>query len=314
MKPPGKAPHSFIILTGPTGVGKSELGVLLAKRLNAEIISADSMQVYRYFDIGSAKPSEEMRRRVPHHLIDAVDPSDEYNANIFRSDAEALIARLREEGKTPLVVGGTGLYLKALTQGLDCAVKPDISVRQQIMMEMREKGVERMHEELAVADPDSAQSIKPRDKSRIVRALEVYRVTGRPLSYFHQRDREKENPPCPAALFVLNMPRKDLYARIDRRVDAMLAVGLVEEVRGLLEKGYSPDLKPFQGLGYKQVLPYLAGECDYETMVQAIKQETRHYAKRQLTWFRKMEGAVWVDIEEGEDREEVAKRILWHFS
>ena len=312
MRPTRKAFLSFIILTGPTGIGKSELGVLLAKRLNAEIISADSMQVYRYFDIGAAKPSEEMRRQIPHHLIDAVDPSEEYNANLFRSDAEALIAHLREKGKTPLVVGGTGLYLKALTQGLECAVKPDPSIREQIMIEMREKGVERMHEELTLVDPDSAQAIKPRDRSRIIRALEVYRATGRPLSHFHRRDREKENPPCPAALFVLNMPRKDLYARIDRRVDDMLAAGLVEEVRGLLEKGYSRDLKPFQGLGYKQVLPYLAGECDHETMVRAIKQETRRYAKRQLTWFRKMEGAVWVDREEGEDQEEVVKRILSH--
>lgn len=304
------SPLPLIILTGPTGIGKSELGILLARHLNAEIISADSMQVYRYFDIGSAKPTREMRAQIPHHLIDVVDPSEEYNVNLFRDDAVALMARLRNEGKTPLMVGGTGLYLQALTQGLECAVKPDPIIREAILNEMREKGVEWMHEELRKVDPDSAKAIKPRDRSRIIRALEVYRATGRSLSHFHRRDRERDNPRNPAALFVLNMPRKDLYARIERRVDAMLTAGLVEEVRGLLERGYSRNFKPFQGLGYKQMLPYLDGSYDEEAMIRAIKQETRRYAKRQLTWFRKMKDAVWMNIEEGEKRETVCERIL----
>lgn len=301
----------LIILAGPTGIGKSEFGAALAERVNGEIISADSMQVYRHFDIGSAKPSLELRNKVPHHLIDILDPVEEYNASLFKEDAERIISRLRGEGRTPVVVGGTGLYIKSLTHGLECAAAPSPGLRRELRSEMKQKGVEKLHEELARVDPASAAAISPRDRVRIERALEVFKSTGKPLSEFHEQDRKKKEPPGFAvSLIILSAPRRHIYSRIEARVDSMLERGLVEEVKGLLDSGYSRELKPFMGLGYKQVLGYLDGGCGYAGMVDSIKKETRHYAKRQLTWFRKMEGARWISIEEGDRQETILRKIM----
>ncbi len=289
---------TLIILTGPTGIGKSEMGVSLARELETEIISADSMQVYQHFDVGTAKPPPELRNQVRHHLMDFIHPQDEYNVYLFRQDAEKLISEFHRKGKTPLVVGGTGLYIKALTEGLDCGSRPGAEIREAITEEMKIKGTEKMHEELAVVDPVSANAINPNDSFRIQRALETYRETGRPLSELHLEDREKAVPQYKVICLVLNMPREKLYARIENRVDAMLEAGLIREVQDLLDKGFSRESKPFMGLGYKQVLAYLDGADTFETMVRNIKKETRHYAKRQLTWFRKTRDAVWVNMEE----------------
>ena len=292
----------LIILTGPTGIGKSEIAVLLARQLKTEIISADSMQVYQDFHIGTAKPPPELREKVPHHLIDFVHPKEEYNVYLFKRDAERLMGDFHKTGKTPLVVGGTGLYIKALTDGLGCGSRPGDEIRRTVSEEMKIKGSEKMHEELALVDPVSAKSIKPNDRFRIQRALETYRETGRPQSELHLEDQEKSAPKYKAICLVLNMPRENLYARIEKRVDSMLEMGLVREVEDLLERGFQRDLKLFTGLGYKQVLAYLDGAESYETMVKNIKQETRRYAKRQLTWFRKIKDAHWINIEEGEER------------
>jgi tRNA dimethylallyltransferase len=300
----------LIILTGPTGVGKSELGSALAENLNGEIISADSMQVYKYFDIGSAKPSYKLRKKVPHHLVDILEPDEEYNASLFREDAEKIIRRLHGEGKTPVVVGGTGLYIKSLTHGLECATEPSPAIRQEIRWEMKQKGVEKMHGELARVDPVSSRVISPNDPVRIERALEVYRSTGRPLSEFNKQDIKKSAPRFDISLIVLNAPRNYLYSRIETRVDSMMEEGLVDEVLDLLKRGYSRKLKPFMGLGYKQVLTLIDGVDSLQTVVDSIKKETRHYAKRQLTWFRKMEGARWVFFEEGDLPETILEKIL----
>lgn len=301
----------LIILAGPTGIGKSDFGAALAERVGGEVISADSMQVYRHFDIGSAKPSLESRKKVPHHLIDILDPDEEYNASLFREDAGKIIRRLHGEGRTPVVVGGTGLYIKSLTHGLECATAPSPGLRLELRSEMKRKGVEKLHGELAEIDPASAAAISPRDRVRIERALEVFKATGKPLSEFHEHDRKNKGPSeFAVSLIILTAPRKYIYSRIEARVDSMLERGLVEEVKGLLDRGYSRELKPFMGLGYKQVLGYLDGGSDYAAMVDSIKKETRHYAKRQLTWFRKMEGARWVSIEDGDQPEAVLRKIM----
>jgi len=297
----------LIILTGPTGIGKSELGLRLAQSLDTEIISADSLQVYKYFDIGSAKPPREYREAVLHHLMDWVEPEEEYNADCFRKDAEAIIRSLHERGKIPLVVGGTGLYIKTLTHSLDCAVRPDREIRARIREEMRVRGLAGMHAELERIDPVSATAINHGDRVRIERALEVYRKTGRTMTELRSGEGRSTVPRYRVALIVLHSSRENIYARIERRVDSMLKQGLVEEVRGLLQKGYSRDLKPFTGLGYQQALSFLDGDADYPTMAGSIKKETRHYAKRQLTWFRGMEGARWLDV--GEGAEKTVKKI-----
>ncbi len=288
------SPLPIILLAGPTGVGKTALSLELARRLRTDIVNADSMQVYRYLDIGTAKPTAEERRLVRHHLLDVVDPDQSFDAGRYLELAQPVIEVLHRREKVPIVVGGTGLYMKVLLRGICPGAPDDPQLRRQLMAEERQHGLSRLHEELQRVDPVLAGKIHGNDRQRILRALEVYRLTGRPLSFWHAQHRFARKR-YPAVKIFLQRSRESLYQRIDERVHSMLAHGFVEEVRGLLEQGYHPGLKPMQSLGYRQLVQYLQGACDLPTAIREIQRDTRRYAKRQLTWFRGDAEFCWWD-------------------
>jgi tRNA dimethylallyltransferase len=284
--------RNIVILLGPTGVGKSRTAVTLALRFGGEIINGDSIQVYRGFDIGTDKPTAGDRRGIPHHLIDSVDPGTQFTAADFVREALGAAADIAGRGRLPFVVGGTGLYLKALVEGLFPGPGRHPALRAELEAEARAKGLEALFRELQQADPSYARTIRSRDRIRIIRALEVYRLTGKPLSE-HFRETV---PPAKGANIVktgLGLEREALHRRIEERVDRMFERGLVEEVRGLLEKGMAEDAPPFRALGYRHVLSLLRGEISEDEARARTKKDTRQYAKRQLTWFRKMPGVAW---------------------
>jgi tRNA dimethylallyltransferase len=284
-----------LILLGPTAVGKTRLSLRLAEILKTEILSADSRQVYRGMDIGTAKPTREERERVRHHLIDVVDPGQAFDAGMFREGAMGVIDGLHRAGKIPLVVGGTGLYIRTLTEGLCEAPKADPEVREALLREEDEKGEGTLYSELVRVDPVSARRIHPKDRIRILRALEVYRVMGRPLSAIQ----EETTVPAQRYRFCfvgLTMDREGLYRRIEDRVDDMVARGLEEEVRGFVDRGYDERLPSMRGLGYKQWLGCLRGDYDRREAVRLLKRDTRRYAKRQMTWFRKDDRIRWMEV------------------
>jgi tRNA dimethylallyltransferase len=287
-------PGPFLALAGPTGVGKTERSLALAGALGAEIVSADSRQVFRRLDVGTAKPDPEARARVRHHFVDELDPGEPWSAGRFARAAEERIAGILARGCVPLVVGGSTLYLDALLHGLADVPAAPPELRAELGREAATaEGRARLVEELARADPAAAAAIDAANPRRLVRALEVLRATGRPASSFLAA------APLPAyrwRVVVLTRPRADLYARIDARVDAMLAAGLVEENRRLLGAGLRPDTDPLRTIGYREPMAYLREEVGYEEMVRLLKQNTRRYAKRQLTWFRRWPHAMWVDL------------------
>ncbi len=272
------------VLVGPTGVGKTEVALRLARRLTAEIVNADSLQVYRELDIGTAKPTIEERRLTPHHLIDVVDPPEPYDAARYCRQGRAVLREMAERGAPPLVVGGTGLYIKALLHGLfDMEVAPGL-VRERLRQEIATAGLGSLYQRLQRLDPDTARRLHPNDTYRILRALEVVEATGQPLSALHQAHRFPESP-YTALKIGLILPRQELYHRIEARVMAMLAQGWLAEVEELLKR-YPPDLKPLQSLGYRHLIRYHGGEWGWEEALALLTRDTRHYAKRQLTWFR----------------------------
>jgi tRNA dimethylallyltransferase len=284
--------RNLVIILGPTGVGKSRTAVSLALRFEGEIINGDSIQVYRGFDIGTDKPAPEDRRRVPHHLIDTVDPRVQFTAADFVKEALRAAVEISGRGRVPFVVGGTGLYLKALVDGLFPGPGRDPDLRAELEAEARDKGLEGLFLRLREVDPDYARTIRSRDRMRIIRALEVYRLTGRPLSE-HFRNTVPPTGRANVIRIGLELERQVLYRRIDERVERMFAGGLVEEVRGLLAAGIGEDAPPFRALGYKHVLNVLRGAISEEEARALTKTDTRHYAKRQITWFRKMAGVAW---------------------
>ena len=285
----------MVILTGPTAVGKSALSIALAKKINAEIISADSMQVYRHMDIGSAKITPEEMCGVPHYLIDELEPAEEFHVVRFVELAKQHMETIYAKGKIPLIVGGTGFYIQALLYDIDFTEQEcDEAYRSRLEQLADEKGVEYLHEMLREVDPESAEAIHVNNRKRVIRALEFYHLTGEKISVHNERERAKESP-YNFAYFVLSDDRATLYERIDRRVDAMVAQGLVEEVARLKEMGCNRDMVSMQGLGYKEILAYLNGDCTLEEAVYIIKRETRHFAKRQLTWFRRERDVIWFD-------------------
>lgn len=284
----------MVILLGPTGVGKSAASLALAERFDAEIISADSMQVYRHLDIGTAKPGPEERRRVRHHLIDLVEPDEEFNAAIYRDEARKVVADLKMRNKRGLVVGGAGFYIRAFLKGLFPCPPKDEGLRQKLMDEAERLGRAHLHNRLRKVDPESAARLAERDLVRIMRALEVYELTGRPLSA-HIKAHGFSEEPFDTLKVGLYRERDELYERIEKRVDGMLSAGLVEEVRGLLSEGYSPDIKPFRSLTYKHVIACLQKRTDPDEAVKRIKRDTRRYAKRQMTWFRAEGGILWLN-------------------
>jgi len=274
----------LIVILGPTAVGKSALALELAQAYDGEIISADSMQVYRQMDIGTAKPSREDRARIPHHLIDVVDPDEPFNAALFVEQAVQVIDRLHRLGKPVFVVGGTGLYIRALLGGLLGSPGPDEVLRAQWKTVRDEKGVHHLHEQLRRLDPRAAGRIHPHDAVRIVRALEVLALTGESIVGKQAEHRFAERR-FRSLKIGLRLEREPLFARIEARVDAMLAAGLVDEVAGLVARGYDASLKPMQSLGYRHIGGYLRGEGDLADAIRRLKRDTRHYAKRQQTWF-----------------------------
>jgi tRNA dimethylallyltransferase len=286
-----------IAIVGPTATGKTDTAIHLAMALNGEIISADSMAVYRGMDIGTAKPNAKDREAVPFYLLDAADPDEPFSAARFKTLAEEALAVIRERGHQPLVVGGTGLYVRVLLDDFGLTQTPaNPALRARLNAEAQEQGTPVLHARLAEADPQAAERIHPNDRVRIVRALEVLELTGIPISVQQAEDAARRRPRL-SRKFGLTLPRDALYWRIDRRVDAMIAAGLEEEVRRLLARGFSPTLTSLQSLGYKEMVAYLQGECDFQTAVEAIKQNTRRFAKRQMTWFRADPEIVWVDVE-----------------
>jgi len=284
-----------LVLAGPTAVGKTKLGIALAEALGGEVVSADSRQVYKYMDIGTAKPTPEQRARVPHHMIDLVLPDEYFSAGRYASLAAEAVKDVARRGKLPIVVGGSGLYLSALFDGLFEEKAKDPALRRALRERAEREGTEALHRELAEVDPEAASRIHPRDLQRIVRALEVYRTTGRPISEWQKERR----PPLEAdVLWVgLNLDRRKLYRRIDLRVEDMFRRGLVEEVRALLEMGYGPELPALKTVGYKEVFPYLQGRRSMEETIAQVKTDTHSYARRQLIWFRRDPRIRWLDAE-----------------
>ena len=281
-----------VILLGPTGAGKSKLAMELADALGGEIISADSMQVYRYMDIGTAKPTPEEQKRVRHHLIDLVAPDQPFHAGLYRALGRKVINQLWMSGKSIWVVGGTGLYIKALTRGPFSGHQVDQTVRERLKLEAKEKGEAFLYQRLKDVDPKTASQLHPHDLFRTIRALEVFDSTGVPISFFRERHRFEERPYLTLKI-GLQMDRKVLYRRIEERVEEMIDRGFLQEVKGLMEKGYGSDLKPMQGLGYKQMVQFLSKRSGWDEAVREIKRDTRHYAKRQWTWFKTDPEVCW---------------------
>lgn len=306
--------NKLLILTGPTAVGKTALSLRLAKEIGGEIISADSMQIYKYMDIGSAKIMPEEMEGVPHHLVDVLDPREEFNVFRFQEMAKEAMRGIYGRGHVPIVVGGTGFYIQALLYDIDFTRQEDQgALRQRWEEAAREKGSEFLHRELEKIDPVSAALIHPNNQKRIIRALEFYELNGVPISAHNQEQRQKESP-YSYRYFVLNEDRTLLYQKIDRRVDTMVEMGLVEEVQRLKEMGYQKNMVSMQGLGYKEILAYLEGECTLEEAVFLIKRDTRHFAKRQLTWFRRERDVIWLEKKEfGYDPDKILKFMRKEF-
>jgi len=285
----------LVILTGPTAVGKTALSIKLASEIGGEIISADSMQVYRQMDIGSAKIKPEEMGGIPHHLIDILEPEEEFNVCLFEKLALEAMEQIYERGHIPVVVGGTGFYIQALLYQIDFTEEEtDTAYRDKLWQLGEEKGNHYLHELLRKVDPESAEEIHENNRKRVIRALEFYENCGKPISTHNKEQRQKTSA-YNSCYFVLTDDRKKLYERIESRVDQMLSKGLVDEVRTLKELGCNASMVSMQGLGYKEILEYLDGRCSLLEAVEKIKKETRHFAKRQLTWFRREKDVIWID-------------------
>jgi tRNA dimethylallyltransferase len=295
----------LIILLGPTGVGKTAIALRIAEQCGGEIISADSMQVYRGMDIGTAKPTPEERRRVRHHLLDVADPDEPFHVSRYCDLARGVIARLRREGKPVIVAGGTGLYIRALLGGLINGPGADESLRQTMKEEVQQGGVSALYEKLRSRDAKAAERINPHDTVRIIRALEVLELTGRSISDYQREHRFREKP-YETLKIGLTLPREQLQARIAIRADRMIADGFVDEVRRLLAGGYDRSLKPMQSLGYRHLVAHIDGEQNLETAIRLIKRDTSHYAKRQMTFFAADREISWLTPE---DHAAAAERI-----
>lgn len=284
----------LVILTGPTAVGKTKLSIALAKAIGGEIISADSMQVYRHMDIGSAKIRLEEMEGIPHYLVDVLEPWEEFHVVRFQQMAKEAMKKIREHGHIPILVGGTGFYIQAIVKDIDFTENEASPYREELTRLAEEKGADFLYEKLQKVDPKSAQIIHAHNVKRIIRALEFYQMTGKKISEHNKEQREKSSP-YQFTYFVLQDERTKLYKRIEARIDEMLQDGLIEEVTALKEMGLKRGMVSMQGLGYKEILAYLDGECTLEEAVEILKRDTRHFAKRQITWFRREEEVIWLD-------------------
>lgn len=301
----------LIILTGPTASGKTELSVRLAQAVNGEIISADSIQVYKYMDIGSAKVTADEMQGIKHYLIDEIYPDEEFNIFIFKELAKKYADEIYAKGKIPIIVGGTGFYIQSLLYDIEFSEEEnDKSYRAQLEVLAKEKGVHYLHEMLRAVDEKSAEDIHENNVKRVIRALEYFKLTGQKMSEHNAIQKEKQSP-YNFKYFVLNPERDLLYERINKRIDIMLDNGLTDEVRELMEKGYGRELVSMQGIGYKEIAAYLCDEMTFEEAVYALKQNTRHFAKRQLTWFRREKSVDFIDFETfGNDKEKILDYVI----
>ena len=309
---------TLLILLGPTAVGKTNISLKLADALsNLEIISADSRQIYKYMDIGTAKPDKTMLKKVKHHMIDIIEPSEDFDVMQYSKLANRLITNLLKEGKIPLIVGGSGLYISSIINPLFSGPGKDVDYRKYLEEEAKKYGREYLYEKLSKVDPASASGIKSNDLRRIIRALEVYKITGKTISYL-QKEKLYKKVKFSYQIIGLKRKRENLYQRINFRVDKMIKEGFIEEVKELRAKGYDKNLNSMQGLGYKQINSYLDGEYDLETAIHLIKRDTRRYAKRQMTWFKnKIKNIQWIDLEvDSEDMAtaKILKLIYKNFS
>ena len=285
----------LIVLTGPTAVGKTKLSIELAKRISGEIISADSMQVYKHMDIGSAKIRPEEMEDIPHFLVDELEPSEEFNVVVFQQKTKQYMEEIYKRGHIPILVGGTGFYIQAVLYDINFSKDDDNhEIREELENLAKEKGAEYLHEELRKIDPASAEAIHVNNVKRVIRALEYYKLTGQKISEHNEEQRQNESP-YDFSYFVLNDHRELLYERIDKRVDEMVTEGLIEEVQKLKNMGYNRSFVSMQGLGYKEILSYLDGEISLEEAVYILKRDTRHFAKRQITWFKREKEVIWVN-------------------
>ncbi len=299
----------LIVLVGPTGVGKTEVALELAQQLKTGIISADSRQIYKYMNIGTAKPTRSQQELVRHYLIDLIEPDQIYSAADYARDAGQVIQKFHTHGQIPLLVGGTGLYIRAVTEGIFEGPGADPDFRQEMERLAGLYGSDYLHRKLQRIDPETAVRLHANDLVRIIRALEVYHLTGKPLSYHHKQS-SWGHLRYPTCFLGLTRPREELYQRINHRVEAMIAQGFVEEVKALLERGYHPSLHAMQSLGYKQMTEFILKGGSLDKTVLNIQKETRHYAKRQLTWFRQNPWITWLHILESQAPSEVAQQCL----
>lgn len=293
--------QKVIVICGPTASGKTSLSIELAKKINGEIVSADSMQIYDEMQIGTAKPDEEEMQGIKHYLIGNVAPTKRYSVSEYKTDAIQAIEEIIQKGKMPIIVGGTGLYVNSLIYGIDYPeIETDLEYRAELEKTAEEKGLEYLYNKALEIDKEAMKNISPNDQKRILRVLEIYKETGKTKTQLEIESR-KNGIPYDYKVFALNMPREILYDRINRRVDIMIEKGLIEEVKKLYEKYGEKLTTSMQGIGYKEVVEYLNGNCTKEEMIEKIKKETRHYAKRQLTWFRKNKETIWLDGEKSTD-------------
>lgn len=283
----------IIVIAGPTATGKTVTAIKLAEKFNGEIINADSRQVYKYMDIGTAKPPLSERERIPHHIFDVVEPDKEFNAQLYRTLVEKTVHEIHTMKKHVFIVGGTGFYIKAYLEGLAERAHPDTAVRERLRRECREIGLSEMYRRLTTIDPGVTKWIHPNDRYRILRALEIYEVTGEPPSRF----KKKTKKPKDVLYICLKLDRKVIYDNINKRVHKMLKDGLIEEVKALLDRGYSEELRPLQSHGYKEMIDYLKNRISLETAIERTQLRTRQYAKRQITWFRGVPYAIWLPPE-----------------
>jgi len=298
-----------VLIVGPTCSGKTYLSLKLAQLIPAEIISADSRQIYKLLDIGTAKPSKLQLEKVPHHLIDILDPSENYDASLFEKDAEKVIEEIFNKNKTPIVVGGSGLYIKALIDGIFDTADKDEEYRLELHQKRKEFGNEFLYEELKKIDPKSAAKMLPQNWKRVMRALEVFHTTGEQIWKHHQKQSSEKEKKYLFSQFGLNWERKTLYENVDKRVNEMIEQGFVDEVKNVLSKGYDKDLNSLNTVGYKEIIQYLEKEISLERAIELIKRNTRHYAKRQLTWFKKDKRIHWFEVKNLNEIDQLAKNI-----
>lgn len=303
---------SLLEIVGPTACGKTKLSLLLADKLNGEIISADSRQVYRHLNIGTAKPTDEVLQSVPHHFINILNPEQDYNASDFGLQARLKIEELLNQNKQPILVGGSGLYIRAVIDGFFEGPGKNSEIRTQLENEAKRFGATALFEKLVKIDPVTAAKMDATKVRRVIRALEVYYITGKPISNYQSNQESK--PPFEFVQFGLEWERKTLYTRIEKRIDEMIEKGLIEEVRGLIEKGYLREINALNTVGYKEVFDFIEGKLTKDEMTALIKKNTRHYAKRQLTWFRADKRIRWISVNENTDWNEIAETVIKEFS